>query len=64
MEKVLDLKMPGVQELGREELREVDGGIFGIDDFLVGVAIAAVVAIVNDWDNFERGLTGRPYKKK
>ena len=26
MEKTLDLKMPGVQELGREELREVDGG--------------------------------------
>ena len=26
MEKVLDLKMPGVQELGREELMEVDGG--------------------------------------
>ncbi len=56
--------MPSVQELGREELKEVDGGIFGIDDFLVGVAIAAVVAIVNDWDNFERGLTGKPYKKK
>ncbi|NOR73543.1 MAG: hypothetical protein GQ525_00125 [Draconibacterium sp.] len=29
MEKVLDLKMPGVQELGREELREVEGGFIG-----------------------------------
>lgn len=28
MEKVLDLKMPGVQELGLEELRKVDGGIW------------------------------------
>ncbi|MCK5538550.1 MAG: hypothetical protein KAI79_17120 [Bacteroidales bacterium] len=30
MENVLDLKMPGVQELGREELREVDGGFLCI----------------------------------
>lgn len=28
MEKVLDLKMPGVQELGKEELKEVDGGFW------------------------------------
>jgi len=26
MEKSLDLKMPGVMELGREEMKEVDGG--------------------------------------
>ncbi len=26
MEKVLDLKMPGVQVLGKEELKEVEGG--------------------------------------
>ena len=26
MEKVLNLKMPGVQEMGRKELKEVDGG--------------------------------------
>lgn len=27
MEKTLDLKMPRVMELGREELRELEGGI-------------------------------------
>ena len=27
MENVLDLKMPGVQVLGKEELKEVDGGM-------------------------------------
>ncbi len=26
MKKTLDLKMPGVMELGKEELREVEGG--------------------------------------
>jgi len=26
MEKLLDLKMPGVMELGKKELREVEGG--------------------------------------
>lgn len=26
MEKTLDLKMPGVMELGKEELKSIDGG--------------------------------------
>ena len=29
----------------------------------IGLAIAAGTAIINDWDNFERGLTGQPYKE-
>ena len=37
MEKVLDLKMPGVQELGRKELKEVDGGFIGALAFGLGV---------------------------
>jgi len=35
---------------------EVDGGVFGIDDFLVGISIAAVVAIITDWDDFKKGF--------
>ncbi len=37
MEKVLNLKMPGVQELGREELKEVDGG------FIWAIAIIKLI---------------------
>jgi len=44
-------------------MKKNDGGLFGIDDFLLAVAAGAVIAIVNDWDNFERGLSGKPYKK-
>ncbi len=42
MEKTLDLNLPGVMELGREELKEVDGGtpwIFFVAGALVGGVI-------------------------
>lgn len=52
-----------MKELNELELREVEGGIFGVDDFLLGCAIGAVLAIINDWDNFERGFCGKPYQK-
>ncbi|MCK5730943.1 MAG: hypothetical protein KAH68_07705 [Draconibacterium sp.] len=64
MENVLDLKMPGVQELGKEELKDVDGGVFGIDDLLLAVAGAVIYEIITDWENFERGLTGKSYIRK
>lgn len=60
--KDFDFKVSGIQELSDKKLKEYNGGLFGIDDFLVGVAIGAAIAIINDWDNFERGLTGQPYK--
>lgn len=52
-----------MKELNEKELREVEGGIFGIDDLLIGITVGAVIAIINDWDNFERGFTGKPYQK-
>jgi hypothetical protein len=45
MEKTLDLKMPGVIELGREELKEVGGGepvtllVLGGAAAIVGLAV-------------------------
>ena len=51
-----------MKELEKSELMEVDGGVFGFDDFLVGIAIGTVLAIINDWDNFERGFKGQTYK--
>ena len=61
--KNLDLNSFGVQEMDAKAMEEANGGVFGIDDLIIGCAVAAFAAIVNDWDNFERGLTGRPYKK-
>ncbi len=51
--------MENLKTLNVQELKNTNGGLFGIDDFLVGVAVGAVLAIVNDWDNFEAGLTGK-----
>ena len=61
--KTFDLNAMGVVEMAKRGLVRTDGGVFGIDDFLVAIAAGAVIAIINDWDNFERGLTGKPYKK-
>ncbi len=44
--------------LNREEMHEIHGGILLV--ILAGIAIAAGAAIINDWDNFKRGLMGMP----
>jgi len=42
MEKTVNLKLPGAMELGREELKEVEGGdLFG--DYLLGKLIDAAI---------------------
>jgi len=55
MEKVLDLKMPGVQELGREELRDVDGGS-PLGPWLKKAGWAGVAFwIIENWDDVKAG---------
>lgn len=39
MEKVLDLKMPGLMDLGRDELKEVDGGLEPLTTFALIVGL-------------------------
>lgn len=51
-----NLEKYGIQVLDRNEVNKTNGGVFGIDDFLVGVAVAAVVAIITDWDDFKSGF--------
>ena len=64
MENVLDLKMPGVQEMGKEELIEVDGGnpfayVGGIllaaltYDLITEGSAACAEAFVNGWNSVE-----------
>jgi len=52
-----ELKINGFREMSLPEQQELNGGIL---QFLAGVAIAATVEIIRDWDNFKNGLTGRP----
>lgn len=54
------LKIEGFQEVSLPEQQEINGGIL---QFLAGVAIAATVEIIRDWDNFKNGLMGRPEEK-
>ncbi len=54
--KNLELNALGVQEMNIKEKRMIEGGVFGIDDILVGLAIAAGAAIINDWDDFKDGF--------
>jgi hypothetical protein len=44
-----------ITDLTLAEQREVNGGILW--EILVA---AAVVAVINDWDNFKAGLAGKP----
>ncbi len=58
MENVQEL---GLIEMSQNEKKEIDGGVFGIDDLILTVAAGAILAVINDWDNFEKGFTGQPY---
>jgi hypothetical protein len=48
--------------LDRLEMHETQGGGFFIP-LLIGLGIAAGASIINDWDNFKRGLQGLPEMK-
>jgi lactobin A/cerein 7B family class IIb bacteriocin len=48
-----------MKELEKNELREVDGG----RSAWVTAGLALFAALVTDWENFERGLCGKPYKE-
>jgi|GEM_PF-7031493 len=51
MKKTLELKMPGVIELGKDELMKNNGGGFGVFLGLVAVAIYM-------YDNREKAIEG------
>ena len=50
----MNLENLNLIELNAQEVQEVEGGIIWV---ILGAIATAVVA---DWDNFERGLSGRP----
>jgi hypothetical protein len=47
-----------MNELEKSELMKVDGG-----DAWVSIALALFASLVTDWENFERGLCGKPFKE-
>ena len=49
----MNLENLNLVELNAQEVQEVEGGLFWI---ILGAIATACIA---DWDNFERGLTGR-----
>jgi len=53
-----------MKELEKSELMELNGGVFGWDDLVIGIIVGSVIAVINDWDNFERGFKGQAYKAK
>ena len=58
MEKTLDLKMPGVMELGREELKEVDGGA-EVPWWYYFVAPGTAYIVEKFLEGYEWGLNGK-----
>ncbi len=53
------LRMPEhFSPLHEGEMHEIHGGFLAA--ILAGLIIAAGTAIINDWDNFKRGLRGLP----
>ncbi|WP_298140233.1 hypothetical protein [Flavobacterium sp.] len=60
----MNLENLNLVELNAQEVKETEGGLFGLDDLVVGVLVGAAVQIMGDWENFEAGLNGYPPRKK
>jgi hypothetical protein len=53
-----------LKELNNDECKKINGGLFGLDDIIVGIVVGAAIEIMSDWDNFKAGLSGHPPVKK
>jgi hypothetical protein len=60
----MNLEKLNLVELNAQEVQETEGGIFGLDDLVIGVLVAAAAQVMSDWENFEAGLNGHPPRKK
>ena len=59
--KQIDLDIAHLKELDHHESQDLYGGLFGIDDLVIGLTVAAATAIINDWSCFKDGLAGKLY---
>lgn len=57
-----NLKEMELVELNHNNEKNINGGSI-LGAIAAGLVIAAGAEIIGDWDNFERGLTGQPYKE-
>lgn len=52
-----NLKSYGVQEMDSREVKNIDGGIFGLDDLTIDITLLVVVAITTGWGYFKAGIS-------
>ncbi len=54
------LAIENFNEIPVQEQQDINGGFWQI---IISIGIVVVDEIINDWDNFKNGLTGRPEEK-
>ena len=54
-----ELLINSFTEIPVREQQELNGGIA---PFFAALGIAVLVAVIDDWDNFKKGLAGEPEK--
>jgi hypothetical protein len=54
------LAIENFNEIPVQEQQDINGGFW---PFVISVALVAIGEIIEDWDNFKNGLTGRPEEK-
>jgi uncharacterized protein YkvS len=55
-----ELAIENFNEIPVQEQQDINGGFWQI---VISIGIIAVGEIIDDWDNFKNGLTGRPEEK-
>jgi lactobin A/cerein 7B family class IIb bacteriocin len=53
-----------MKELGKKELMKVEGGLGLLETIIAGAIIATISALINEWDDVEKGFNGEPMDKK
>ncbi len=50
-----------MKELNDEELKQLDGGLVGVDDVIFGLTMAFFGTVLSDWDGFKKGIMSAFY---
>jgi len=52
-----NLKKINIQELTKDEIENINGGLFGIDDLILALVAGTILAVLDDLDGFADGVS-------
>lgn len=57
MKSNLELNYYGLSTMTDDEALTIDGGVFGLDDLVVGIVAGLVISAVDHWSDIKKGAS-------